>query len=49
MNGSRAVVLLAGGGLSYAFVGDSDAAGSTARTVAVARSSVERMVPASDR
>ncbi|MEU3206740.1 biotin/lipoyl-binding protein [Streptomyces cyaneofuscatus] len=47
MNGSLAVVLLAAGGLSYAFVGDSGAAGNPTRTVAVARGSVERTVSAS--
>ncbi|MFG2972449.1 efflux RND transporter periplasmic adaptor subunit [Streptomyces sp. NPDC048331] len=47
VNASLAVVLVAGGGLSYAFVGDSGATESTVRTVMVARGSVERTVSAS--
>ncbi|MFE3431169.1 efflux RND transporter periplasmic adaptor subunit [Streptomyces sp. NPDC059171] len=46
VNASLAVVLVAAGGLSYAFAGDSDATGSTVRTVPVALGSVERTVSA---
>lgn len=46
MNASLAVMLVTAGGLSYAFVGDSDATESTVRTVPVARGSVERTVSA---